>query len=148
MTRPASYQLERSQGPTGCHSRNAGKEKECFAHKLTCCASVLILLSASEKYFPYRFEPGGKKSTQLIFARNFGFFISTSLAAQIPIYSFTFENGATVGCLGGSAVEHLPLAQSMILDSQDLVPHPAPCMEPASLSACVSASLSVSLMNK
>ena len=26
------------------------------------------------------------------------------------------------GCLGGSAVEHLPLAQSLILESRDLVP--------------------------
>ena len=53
------------------------------------------------------------------------------------------------GRLGGSAVEHLPLAQSVILDSQDRVPHRASCMEPASPpSACVFASLSVSLMNK
>ena len=40
------------------------------------------------------------------------------------------------GCLGGSAVEHLPLAQGVILESWDRVPHQAPCMEPASLSAC------------
>ena len=37
------------------------------------------------------------------------------------------------GHLGGSVVEHLPLAQGMILESQDQVPHWAPCMEPASL---------------
>ena len=51
---------------------------------------------------------------------------------------------------GGSAVWHLPLAQGMILGSRDRVPRQAPCMEPASPSACVSASLSfsVSLMNK
>ena len=52
------------------------------------------------------------------------------------------------GSLGGSAVEHLSLAQSMIPGSWDQVPHQAPCKEPASPSACVSASLSVSLMNK
>ena len=54
------------------------------------------------------------------------------------------------GRLGGSAVEHLPLAHSVIPGSWDRVPHPAPCMEPASPSACVSASLSlcVSFMNK
>ena len=39
-----------------------------------------------------------------------------------------------------------PSAQGVILESQDRVPHPAPCMEPASPSACVFASLS--LMNK
>ena len=38
-------------------------------------------------------------------------------------------------------VEHLPLAQGVILESQDRVPHWAPYMEPASLSACVSVSL-------
>ena len=41
----------------------------------------------------------------------------------------------------------LPLAQGVILESRDRLPHQAPCMEPASPSACVSASLSVSLMN-
>ena len=54
-----------------------------------------------------------------------------------------------MGRLGGSVVERLPLAQGMILESRDRVPHWAPCMEPASLSTCVSTfSLSVSLMNK
>ena len=52
------------------------------------------------------------------------------------------------GCLGGSAVEHLPLAQGMILGSGYQVPHPASCSEPASSSAYVSVSLSVSLVNK
>ena len=50
------------------------------------------------------------------------------------------------GSLGGSVVERLPSAQGMILETQDQVPRRAPCMEPASPSACVS--LSVSLMNK
>lgn len=73
-----------------------GKKKKSFAGELTCCASALILLlSVSRKCFSYRFEPGSKKDTQFIFARNFGFLISTSLASHIPIYSFTFENGAT-----------------------------------------------------
>ena len=52
------------------------------------------------------------------------------------------------GHLGGSAVEHLPLAQGVILGSWDRVPSRDPRREPASPSACVSASLSVSLMNK
>ena len=51
-------------------------------------------------------------------------------------------------CLGGSAVECLPSAQGVILETQNQVPHRAPCREPASLSACVSASLSVYFMNK
>ena len=46
-------------------------------------------------------------------------------------------------------VECLSSAQGMILESWDRVPHRAPCMEPASPSAYVSASLSpLSLMNK
>ena len=49
-----------------------------------------------------------------------------------------------LGCLGGSVVEHLPSAQGVILGSGDPVPHCAPCMEPASPSAHVSASLCVS----
>ena len=45
-------------------------------------------------------------------------------------------------------VNHLYLAQVMIPGSWDLVLHQAPCREPASPSPCVSASPSVSLMNK
>ena len=52
--------------------------------------------------------------------------------------------------LGGSVVWRLPLAQGVILEHRDQVTHRAPGMEPASTSACVSASLSLSmsLMNK
>ena len=49
-----------------------------------------------------------------------------------------------MGYPGGSVVECLPSAQGVILESQDRVPHRVPCMEPASPSAYVSASLSVS----
>ena len=45
--------------------------------------------------------------------------------------------------LGGSGVERLPLAQVVILGSRDRVPRRAPREEPASPSACVSASLSL-----
>ena len=51
---------------------------------------------------------------------------------------------AKKGHLGGSVVEHLPVAQVVILESWDRVLHQAPRREPASPSACVS----VSLMNK
>ena len=55
------------------------------------------------------------------------------------------------GRLGGSGVERLPSAQGVIPGFLDQVTRRAPCMEPASPSACVSdltLSLSVSLMNK
>ena len=45
----------------------------------------------------------------------------------------------SLGPLGGSAVECLPLAQDVILESQDRVLHQNPYMEPASSSACASA---------
>ena len=50
-----------------------------------------------------------------------------------------------LGHLGGSVVGHLHLAQVMIPGSWDQVLHPAPCMEPVSPSAYVSAPLSVCL---
>ena len=50
--------------------------------------------------------------------------------------------------LGGSVAEGLPLAPFVILASWDRVLHCAPCREPGSLSAYVSASLLVSLMRK
>ena len=52
------------------------------------------------------------------------------------------------GHLDGSMVEHLPLAQIMILGSWDRVLQQAPCRKPSSPSACISASLCVSVMNK
>ena len=54
------------------------------------------------------------------------------------------EKKMIMGTPVGSAVERLPSAQGMILGSRNRVPHRAPCMEPASPSACVSASLSLS----
>ena len=57
-----------------------------------------------------------------------------------------YEKKKLEGRLDGSAVECLPLAQSMILESWDGVPHQASCTEPASPSACLC--LSLSLMNK
>ena len=52
------------------------------------------------------------------------------------------------GRLGGSVVEHLPLAQVMIPGSWDGIAHQAPRREPTSPSTYVSASFSVTLMNK
>ena len=52
------------------------------------------------------------------------------------------------GCLSGSMVERLPLAQVVIPGFWDGVLHQAPFMKPASPSAYVSASLCVSVMNK
>ena len=59
-----------------------------------------------------------------------------------------FKFYGILGHLGGSVVECLPLAQSMILGSWDRVPHQDPHREPASPSAYIPASLCVSLMNK
>ena len=64
-----------------------------------------------------------------------GVIVTSRLCSKIPL----------LGHLGGSVVERLPSAQSVIPTSWDRVPHQAPYMEPASPSACVSASLSLSL---
>ena len=58
--------------------------------------------------------------------------------------TFSPKSGSS-GSLGGSEVEHLPLAQGVILESWDQFLHWAPCMEPAYPSACVSVSVSLSL---
>ena len=63
-------------------------------------------------------------------------------------WTLSIKNEWTRDAGGGSAVECLPVAQGMIPEYQDRVPYWASCMEPASPSACVSASLCVSLMNK
>ena len=58
------------------------------------------------------------------------------------------QNHDPSGCLRGSVVERLSLVQVVILGSWERVPYGAPHWEPASPSACVSASLCVSLMSK
>ena len=72
---------------------------------------------------------------------------ASHLHACTHMYSLSLKN-KNKGCLGGSEVEHLPSAQGRILESQDRVPQRAPCMKPASPSACVPAFLCVSFMNK
>ena len=66
----------------------------------------------------------------------------TGPASPIP------SNPHGPGHLGGSVVEHLPLTQGVIPESWDRVPYWARRREPASPSACVSASLAASFMNK
>ena len=67
--------------------------------------------------------------------------LAATLIRILENFLFEFQ---LVGRLGGSVVERLPSAQGVIQESVDRVPHRAPCMEPASPSACVSASLGVS----
>ena len=55
--------------------------------------------------------------------------------------------GGIPGWLSGLAPAFGP-GRDVILESQDGVLHQAPCVEPASPSACISVSLCVSLMNK
>ena len=62
----------------------------------------------------------------------------------IFVFNLGLLKSWALGCLGGLVVEHLPSAQGVILKFWDRVPHPAPHREPASPSACVSASLCVS----
>ena len=69
---------------------------------------------------------------------------NVQISAQSNSNKRTWEWGRP----GGSAVERLPSAQGVILQSWDRVPFRAPCMEPASPSACVCLSLSVPLVNK
>ena len=65
-----------------------------------------------------------------------------------PTNNFQDISKKVKGILSGSVVERLPLAQVVMPGSWDRVLHLAPRREPASPSACVSASLCVSLMNK
>ena len=80
-----------------------------------------------------------------------------SLKDESEKSSFAAVNGPQVSLLLALKSERgpqglrggcLPSAQGVTLGSRDRVPHRGPCMEPASPSACVSASLSVSLMSK
>ena len=68
----------------------------------------------------------------------------TSYTNYSNILTSLIPNPISLGWLRGPVVEHLPWAQSVIPGSWDGVPHWASRREPAS----VSASLSVSLMNK
>ena len=72
--------------------------------------------------------------------------VQLSVCVTISLATGPYKT-AMLGSPGGSVGLALPPAHGMILETQDRIPHQAPCMEPASPSACVSASLSLS-MNK
>ena len=114
-----------------------------FLPGITCCPP-----------FPLCFCKAGLAIHSLSFY-SFAYFTSSFVrwftGCEILRYSFSFQCFKYViilGHLGGSVVEHLPLAQVMIPGSSDRVLHQVPRREPASPSACVSASLCVSLMKK
>ncbi|CAK7295140.1 hypothetical protein VULLAG_LOCUS4499 [Vulpes lagopus] len=67
-----------------------------------------------------------------------------SIGKQTIIFPSLMNIFCSLGHLGGSVVECLPSAQDMIPGSWNRVLNRAPCMEPASPSACVSASLCLS----
>ena len=54
------------------------------------------------------------------------------------------KRSGVMGCLGSSVVKHLSLAQVMIPESWDQVPHHVPNRDPASPFAYISTSLCVS----
>ena len=82
----------------------------------------------------------------VIFFLHFSIHISHCGAKTVYITAcgLSSVNYSHPGAPGGSVVERLPPAQGVTPGSQDRVPHWAPRREPASPSACVSASLSVS----
>ena len=78
---------------------------------------------------------------------------SRAMGRKMMLSKGMSKDSENKGCLGGSAAERLPLAQGVILESWDSVPHRASCMEPASPSffyfcLCLCLSLCMSLMNK
>ena len=70
--------------------------------------------------------------------------VKSTVFQKVDLLIYVFFIKRWLGHLGGSAVEHLPAAQGMILGSWDRVPQ-APCGEPASPSVYVSASPSLCL---
>ena len=68
------------------------------------------------------------------------FFLNGDKSSQFYIQLEVREN-KDVGQPGLLSGLVLPSAQGLILETPGRVPHQAPCMEPASPSACVSASL-------
>ena len=69
--------------------------------------------------------------------------LSFMLSPKFSGKQIAHKNSAKCGQSGWLSGLAPPSAQGMILETRDGVPHWASCMEPASHSACVSASLSV-----
>ena len=106
------------------------------------------LLSTQSPIFNHSSTPGvAWHSTSPLRLGTLGWSLVPLLSCQVPTSSGTTsaKEGAIWRDLGGSVVDHLPLAQGAIPGSWDRVPCRAPGMEPASPSACVSVSVSLSL---
>ena len=71
-----------------------------------------------------------------------------ALSYMSPCFPTLYKKFSFSGRVDGSGVESLLCAQGVIPGSWDQVPHWVPHKDPASPSACVSAILSVFLMNK
>ena len=95
-----------------------------------------------------RLPPAGVRGlpTRVSASRDHRFVPTTAFVSRV--LRIKLEQREVKGPLRGSGVEHLPSAQVVTPRSRDRVLHRAPCREPASPSAWVSTSLSVSLMNK
>ena len=103
---------------------------------------------------------GGRRRVNLYRAFREGLELCHSAHSQVRLYvwrqrrpvGWTGDRARPAGHLkktfqgrpGGSALERLPSAQGAILETGDRVPHRAPCLEPASVSACVCVPLGVS----
>ena len=68
-------------------------------------------------------------------------FLEYNCSENSLTFLFVSLRSVILGRLGGSALEHLPLARGVIPGSWGPVPHQAPRREPASPSEYVSASL-------
>ena len=69
-------------------------------------------------------------------------FVFIVFAGWTPSSTHHFKTPG-LGSLGGAVVWRLPLARGAVLETRDRIPHRARCMEPASLSASLSLSLSL-----
>ena len=89
--------------------------------------------------------PAWSVYTQDVNGGNQSLVCSRDMRTEGHLYVCKVRDERSQGHMGGSVIERLPSAQSIILETHDRIPAGAPCMEPASPSACVSASLSFSL---
>ena len=160
----ATFSLGPDPGDLGSNPTSGSLHEACFS----LCVSVSVSLSVSIKYFKNILK---KTVTSEVFARKWRNWNPHTLLVGMGNVAATMENSLPLppevrlpydlaillsmynilkkicirgqpGWLSGLVP---PSAQGVILETPDRVPHRAPCMEPASPSACVSASLFVSL---
>ena len=122
----SSSQPDISRGMVGAHAQGLPTFKLCgfFFFLESLCISTPLALDTSPQH-------RGRSRRRSLYSSGSQVLLQMRRTRELWYWAAKTLKSFLGGSLGGSAVEHLPSAQGVILGSRDRAPHRAPCREPA-----------------